>query len=210
MTDILQPDLTPIAGDVELIERATVYQGYFRVDRYRLRHSLFVGGMSAPIDREIFERGHAVAVLPYDPVRDEVVLIEQFRVGAYAAGRPAWLLEVVAGIIEPDETREAVARRETQEEAGLRLGRLEPVADVLASPGGTSESVAIFCGETDASRADGIHGLDAEGEDIRVVRMLADDAIANLNKGRIVAAPAVIALQWLALNRQDLRRRWSA
>ena len=197
-----------MADDVEIIERAAVYQGYFRVDRYRLRHRLFAGGMSMPITREVLERGHAVAVLPYDPIRDEVVLIEQFRVGAYAAGRPPWLIEIVAGIIEPGETSAAVARRETEEEAGLQLGRLEPVADVLASPGGTSESVAIFCGEADAGRADGIHGLDAEGEDIRVVRMAANDTIAALDNGRIVAAPAVIALQWLALNREDLRRRW--
>ena len=118
-----------MADDVEIIERATVYQGYFRVDRYRLRHSLFAGGMSAPIEREIFERGHAVAVLPYDSIRDEVVLIEQFRAGAYAAGRPAWLLEIVAGIIEPGETRETVARRETQEEAGLR-SMISPKAPV--------------------------------------------------------------------------------
>ena len=195
-----------MADDVEVIERTTVYQGYFRVDRYRL----FAGGMSAPIDREIFERGHAVAVLPYDPIRDEVVLIEQFRVGAYAAGRTAWLLEIVAGIIEPGETGEAVARREAQEEAGLHLGRLDPIANVLISPGGTSESVAIFCGEANAGTAEGIHGLHAEGEDIRVDRMPADDAIARLGDGRIVFAPAVIALQWLALNREDLRRRWRA
>ncbi len=195
--------------DLEIIDRSSVYQGYFRIDRYRLRHRLFAGGISPPVTREVLERGHAVAVLPYDATRDEVVLIEQFRIAAYSAGRAPWLIEIVAGLVEPGEETTATARRESLEEAGLHIGRLEPIADVLVSPGATSESVTIFCGEADASRAGGVHGLDTEGEDIRVFRMPADEAIASLQDRRIIFAPAVIALQWLALNREELRRRWA-
>ena len=92
--------------DIEIREKIAAYQGYFRIDRYRLRHRLHAGGWSAEMTREVFERCHAAAVLPYDPIRDEVVLIEQFRVGAYAAGWSPWLTEVIAGIIDPGNPRE--------------------------------------------------------------------------------------------------------
>ncbi len=198
-----------MSDEVEIIERTTAYRGYFRIDRYRLRHRLFAGGMSPPVMREVFERGHAVALLPYDPVRDEVVLIEQFRVGAYAAGRTPWLIEIVAGIMEPQEVPEEVARREATEETGLEIGRLAFITETMVSPGGTSETVTIYCGEADAGKADGIHGLADEGEDIRVMRQSAEAAIADVAAARIESAPAVIALQWLALNRDSLRRHWT-
>ena len=198
----------PPAKSVELIERETPFQGYFRIDRYTLRHTLFAGGMSEPLTREVFERGHAAAILPYDPARDTVVLIEQFRIGAYAAGRDPWLIEVVAGIIDDGETARDVALRELDEEAGLTAEQLEPIGEVLLSPGGTSETLALFCARVDASNAEGIHGLADEHEDIRVAAMPFADAVATLDRGDIVSAPAVIALQWLALHRDQLRKRW--
>lgn len=195
--------------DVEIIERRPVFQGYFRIDRYRLRHRLHGGGMSGEIVREVFERGHAVGVLPYDPVRREVVLIEQFRVGALAACEPPWLTEVVAGIIEPGESPEDVARREAREEAGLAVGALRPMVRYLSSPGGASETVTLFLGRVDAEGAGGIHGLDHETEDIRVMPMAAERAIAMVADGRIGNAMTVIALQWLALHEGEVRRQWS-
>jgi ADP-ribose pyrophosphatase len=200
------PELTE--RDVEILERDEAYRGYFRIDRYRLRHRLHTGGWSGPMTREVFERGHAAAVLPYDPVLDSVVFIEQFRVGAYAAGRPPWLLEVVAGIIEAGETAESVVRREAVEEAGCEIRELVPIADYLVSPGGTSESVAIFCGRVDASRAGGIHGKAEEHEDIRVIVLPFAEAKKRLEEGMIDNATALISLQWLALNRDRLRRTW--
>lgn len=198
----------PRSKSVELIERETPFQGYFRIDRYALRHALFAGGMSEAITREVFERGHAAAVLPYDPERDAVVLIEQFRIGAYAAGRDPWLVEIVAGIVDEGETPTDVVHRELHEEAGLTADLLEPIGDVMLSPGGTSETVALFCARADARDADGIHGLDEEHEDIRVAAVSFDEALAALNRGDVVSAPAVIALQWLALNRERLRKLW--
>jgi ADP-ribose pyrophosphatase len=165
--------------------------------------------MTGDVVREVFERGHATAVLPYDPVRDVVVLIEQFRAGAYAAGSDPWLIEIVAGIIEESESPDAVARREAVEEAGLTLSELQPIGEVFVSPGGSTETVTIFCGRCDASTAGGIHGIDDEDEDIRVIVQPFVAAFADLGAGRIRSAPAVIALQWLALNRAELRARWA-
>ncbi len=196
--------------DVEILARTRGYDGYLKVDKYRLRHRHHDGGWGGEIDREMIERGHAVGVLPYDPARDEVVLIEQFRLGAYAAGRPPWQIEIVAGIIEPGEAREDVGRRETLEEAGCVIGELVHVCDFLTSPGVMSETVAIYCGRTDASNAGGVFGVAEEGEDIRAFVVSTDEALSLLADGRIVNSPAIVALQWLGLNRDDLRRRWSA
>jgi len=195
--------------DFQLIEKSTPFQGYFRIDLYRFRHRLFAGGWSGEITREVFERGHAVVVLPYDPERDAVVMIEQFRIGAAAAGVPMWQLECVAGIIDEGETPEAVARREAQEEAGCEILDLIPVYHYLASPGGTSETVRLFCGRIDSRGLGGIHGLPEEHEDIRVEVVPFAEARARLEGGRIGNAPTIIALQWLLLNRDSLRQRWS-
>lgn len=196
--------------DVETIESETVWKGYFRMDRLRLRHRLFAGGWGKPITREIFERGHAAALLPYDPVRDEVVLIEQFRPGAFTAGIEPWLVEIVAGIIEDGETAEGVARRETVEEAGCTVTDIIPMMEILTTPGASSERIAIFLGRVNARGVGGIHGLVDEGEDIRVFTESLDAALARLADGGIVNVTAVVALQWLSLNRDTLRRSWAA
>ena len=199
----LQPD-----ERIEIIERTTPFKGYFQVDRYRLRHRKFDGGWTDEMAREIFERGHAAAVLLYDPKMDHVVLIEQFRLGAHTAGLEPWLIEVVAGIIDPGETAEAVVRREAVEEAGCEITALHPIGQFLATPGGSSESLVIFCGRVDASKAGGIHGLDHEGEDIRVLPMSRAAAEQKLAEGAILNMTAVLALQWLALNYTELMRIW--
>jgi ADP-ribose pyrophosphatase len=194
--------------DVEIIEKTTPYQGYFQVDVYRLRHRKFDGGWTQPLTRELFERGHATAVLLYDPERDAVVLVEQFRIGAHAAGFDPWLVEVVAGIIEAGEDPAEVARREAVEEAGRVITDLEPIGTFFLSPGGSSETLVLYCGRVDSRGAGGVHGLDHEGEDIRVVVLPPDEALARVMATRGANANAVIALQWLALNRESLRARW--
>jgi len=196
--------------DVEILEKQTVWKGRFQIDRYTLRHRLHGGGWSEPFVREVFERGHAAAVLPYDPFLDRVVLIEQFRPGAYAAGRHPWLVEIVAGIIDPGETAEAVVRREAWEEAHVELGEVEPIASCLVTPGACSESLDIFVGRTDARDAGGVYGLKHEHEDIRVFTLATDEVAALLAGRKIENAVAIIALQWLLLNRMQLRNRWGA
>jgi len=196
--------------DFEIIATEVAFQGFFRIERYRLRHRLFSGAWSGELVRELFERGHAAAVLPYDPVRDEVVLIEQFRIGALHAPGGPWLLEIVAGMMESEETADEVVRREAQEEAGCRIEALVPIFEYLVSPGGTSERISLFCGKVDARSVGGVHGCSAEGEDIRATAVGLDEALAMLASGRINSASPIIALQWLSLNRDRLRREWSA
>lgn len=195
--------------DVEIIARETLYRGFFSLDLYRFRHRLFNGEMSGEVRREIFERGHAAVLLPYDPVRDEVVLVEQIRIAAWDSSETPWLLEMVAGMIEEGESVEDVARREAVEEAGLIVGRTKPVLSYLASPGGTSERLSILVGEVDATQAKGIHGLVEENEDIRVHVVSREQAYQCVEEGSIDNAASVIALQWLQLHYEQLRKEWN-
>jgi ADP-ribose pyrophosphatase len=195
---------------IDIRERKTVYQGFFRIDHFRLRHRLYAGGWSPELSREIFLRHDAAAILLYDSQRDTLVFIEQFRLAAHLAGFPAWQLEIVAGIIDTDEPAAAVARREAQEEAGLSvIGEILPIHRFLPSPGGSTETVDLFCGRVDAGKAGGIHGLADESEDIKVVVKSADEAFAMLEAGVIQNAFTLIALHWFAAKRETLRRLWA-
>jgi ADP-ribose pyrophosphatase len=203
MTDRLPED-----PRVDLVERATLYQGFYRMDRYRLRHRRFDGGWSGIMSREVLVRPPAAAVLPYDPLRDAVVLIEQFRIGALAAGAEPWLVEVVAGVIEPGETPESVVRREAVEEAGCTIAALEPIGRVLPSPGGDAELIHLYCGRVDSAGLGGLHGVADEHEDIRAFVLPFAEAYRRVIEAPVTNANALIALQWLALNRERLRRLW--
>lgn len=206
-----KPENVPVTfakNDVEIIARETLYSGFFSMELYRFRHRLFNGEMSGEIKREIFERGHAAVLLPYDPVHDQVVLVEQVRIAAYETSDTPWLLEMVAGMIEEGESVEDVARREALEEAGLVIGRTKPVVSYLASPGGTTERSSIMVGEVDATTAEGIHGLADENEDIRVHVVSREQAYQWVEEGLIDNAASVIALQWLQLHYQTLRHEW--
>ncbi|WP_318464461.1 ADP-ribose diphosphatase [Photobacterium leiognathi] len=193
--------------DVDILAKETVYQGFFKMVKYRFRHQLFAGGWSGEISREMFERGHAAALLPYDPITDEVVLIEQFRVGAMAAGCEPWQLEIVAGMIDhQDESAEDVVKREAVEEAGLTVAELEKVTRYLSSSGGCSEMLDIFVGTVDSTQAGGIHGLAEESEDIRVHVVSREQAYEWVESGKIENAASIIALQWLQLNYSRLQK----
>ncbi len=197
-------------ADLEIIEREVCYQGFYRLARLRLRHRLFAGGMSPPIVRELIEKGDVAAILLYDPQRDEVVMIEQFRVGAHADPRGPWLLEIVAGLIEDGETAADVARREAREEAGCLVQQLRPISSFYVSPAKTSQRTHLFLGRVDSSNAGGIHGLADEGEDTRVVRLAAAEAIACAEEGRIDSAWPLVALFWFARHRPTVREEWLA
>ena len=191
--------------EFEILEQETVYNGFFRLENYRLRHTLFKGGWSPVIGRELFRRGTCVAVLLYDPDADKVVLIEQFRIGAIADPERAWQIEIVAGAVEEGETPEEVAHREAKEEAGCDILELKLINCFYTTPGGSSEKISLFYGRVDSSRTGGVHGLEHEDEDILVYAVDFEEAYRMLEHGRIESGVPIVALQWLALQRRNLR-----
>ena len=194
--------------DVVIERREHCFQGFYRLDRLDLKHRLFAGSMGPTITRELFVRPDAVCVLPYDPHTDSVVLVEQFRIGALDKSAKPWLLEIVAGLIDTDEQPEDVARREALEEADLSLHELLPVMTYYPSPGGSDERVYLYIGRCSAEGVGGIFGVAEEGEDIRVHVWPLADALAAVQDGRIDNAASIIALQWLALNKQQVQADW--
>lgn len=191
--------------DHEILSVETPFKGFFRVERYRLRHRRFAGGWSPVIEREIFIRNHAVGILPYDPRLDRVLVVEQFRTAAVVAGRSPWTLEVPAGMIRQGETPESVAHRELEEETGLKAKELIPLYTFMPSPGGSSETIWLYAALVDLSSAGGLAGVAGEDEDIRIVVLDAEEAIGRLARNDVDNAITIMSLQWLAMNRERLR-----
>jgi ADP-ribose pyrophosphatase len=210
MSAAAPPSDPPGHPDVEIIEAATAFERFLRMDVVRFRHRRFSGEWSQPLTHDVLRRGQAVAVALYDPDRDAVVLVEQLRLPALLAGASPWQIEVVAGLVDAGEPPELVAVRETREEAGLALGgELVPIQRYLPSPGASDESVLLFCARVDATAAAGVHGLAQEGEDIRVVVKSMAEIEALLDAGAIENGHTLVALYWLVRHRDELRRRWA-
>lgn len=195
--------------DVRVLETQTVYQGFFQLRRLTLQHRLFAGGWNQPLVRELFERGDAVGVLPYEPETDSLILLEQFRPGALRAGESPWMLELVAGVVEAGEPDPAVAHREALEEADCEMSELLPIARYYPSAGACTEQVRLFCGRVTRAGVGTVQGEDGEGEDILVHRVPRAEALAMLARGEIVNGHTLVALQWLQLQGDSLRQRWS-
>jgi ADP-ribose pyrophosphatase len=194
--------------DLEIGDQQLAYDGFYKLRQLRLRHRRFDGDWSPQLRRELIHRPAAVAVLLYDPQREQIALVEQFRVGAIAERNP-WMLELVAGLIDADDADpEAVARREALEEAGCEIAELVPVADYFVSPGGSDEYLHLFCGRCDLDGVGGIHGVAEEGEDIRVHVLPVAAVFALLDAGQIRNAHTLMALLWLRNRHQALRDRW--
>lgn len=198
--------MTP--AKVQGLTRASGYDGFFKIGLYRFRHELFEGGESPEILREVFERGSAAAVLPFDPSLDRILMIRQFLIGAHLAGVHNRPLQVVAGMIEEGEEGSDVDRREAIEEADCPIGDIVPGPAFLSSPGGSSERTLTYVARADLSKAGGIHGLAKEDENILTVLLSPEEAFARLDAGEIEAAHSVILLQWLRLNIDRLRAQW--
>jgi ADP-ribose pyrophosphatase len=200
--------LTFGAQDVRVLDNQKVFSGYFAVRRLTLQHRQFAGGWSEAIVREVFERGDAVAVLPYDPVTDSLVMIEQFRPGAMRGDDSPWMLELIAGVVEAGERDEDVAHREAMEEAGCTLTELVPIATVFPSAGACSEQVRLFCGRVSGAAVGELQGLQHEGEDILVHSVPRSAALELVANNRVPNGHTLIALQWLHIHGEALRRRW--
>ena len=184
-----------------LESRTIRYQGFYRIDSVEFKHDWHSGESSPVLEREIFVRGNVVGVLPYDPQTDQVALVEQFRIGAMYQEPDPWMIEIIAGMINTDESPSEVAIRESREEAGITLESVELISHYLASPGASSEEVFVYFAETDLSGVYGTHGLAEEDEDILVRIVPAEQAIAMLDTREVRNALSIIALQWLKLKR---------
>ncbi len=196
-------------NDYTVEKREVLFQGDFlRLARYTLKHRLFNSHWSSSFNCEVLERKSAVAILPYDPLLDRVILIEQFRPGALADPNSPWLLEVPAGIYNENESPEEVAYREMIEETGCEVLMLHPIFEFFVSPGGANEYLHLYCSKVDARTIEGIHGLAEENEDIRVINLSADEAFSELYSGRIKTAPALLSLMWLQIHRKKLQNMW--
>jgi ADP-ribose pyrophosphatase len=195
------------AGEVFAAVPDPAHAGFFAVDVHRLRHRRFDGGMSPTLTREVFVVGDAVTVLPYDPVRDRVLLIEQFRMGPFGRGDPLpWQLEAIAGRIDPGESPEDAARREAVEEAGLVLGTLEPVAQYYPTPGAVAEYLYSYVALCDlADGVAGVFGAAEEAEDIKGHLVSFDRLIEVMAAGEITNAPLLLTVLWLQRERARLR-----
>nr|WP_320114641.1 NUDIX domain-containing protein [uncultured Desulfuromonas sp.] len=187
---------------IDILEQRCVYDGFFALNRFVVRHECFDGALSAPLVRERIDRARAAAVLLHDPDRDCVVLVEQFRIGAVADTHSAWLMECPAGMIEPGEQPKDVALRECLEEVGRQPVTLQQIGEYYVSPGGSSEKITLYYGQIDSTGLDGaICGVAHEGEDIRVLVRPWHEIEQQLDEGRITNATTLIALQWLQVTR---------
>jgi ADP-ribose pyrophosphatase len=190
----MNPDDKPTAPQqVEIHRREHLVDDFFRLDAVEYSFQLFDGSMSAPVRRLTLERGDSVAALLVDDA-GRVWLIEQFRIATWPAG-PGWLVETAAGIVAPGESPEAALRREVFEETGFEIERLEPIASVYLSPGGSSERVHLYCAGVRSRRGVG-GGVAAEGEDIRLVAFSRDELAQAWRAGRFVDAKTLLAVQW--------------
>lgn len=195
-------------NNVSIRSKSTVFKGFFSVNEYTLQHTLFSGEKSEFFTREIFERGDAVVVMPYDIKQDKVLLIEQFRPGALRSGESPWLLEFIAGMFDENESSVEVAIREAKEEANISLSSddLQPIMQYLSSPGGMSERIYLYLARFDSEQVNNgaVYGLPGENEDILLHLVSRSHALDLLAQGKITNAATIIGLQWLALNYKSL------
>ena len=195
-------------SDVKVEKRTTCYKGFLRVDELLLSHRLIEGGWSGTMKRELLVKDRAVAVLMFDPERGEVVLVRQFRVGMMDEPGSPWLLETVAGMIEAGEAPEDVVIRESMEEANLKPENILKICEYYNSPGTTNEKVYLYCGRVDSSNAGGVHGIDAEHEDIEVVVIPFTTLVGAVESGLVNNAMTIIATLWLEKNMSKVLAQW--
>ena len=200
----------PAHPDLRILGHDIAFKRHLRVDVYRFNHRLFSGEWSGERVYDVIRRGAAVGVLLYDPEREAVVLVEQFRLPPLLAGYSPWVIEVVAGLVDREnETHEEVGLRETKEEAGVEVvGELVPIQRYVPMPGNSDETITLFCGRVDSAKAGGIFGIADEHEDIRVVVKPLAELEAMVDAGQIDTGHTLICLYWLLRHRTELRRRW--
>ncbi|MBF0145996.1 MAG: NUDIX domain-containing protein [Magnetococcales bacterium] len=194
--------------DVELIETKEVYRGFFRLFKVLLRYRRFDGRMSGPVTLEALERGEGVAVILYDPERDCVGLVRQFRIGAHLRENRGWVLELAAGSCQGQADVQAVALKEVREETGWTPSVLEHVNTFYISPSGTTERIHLFLGIFDSRIPPSASGVLEEEEDIQTVTIPFPQVLEMMAQGEINAASVILGMQWLQINRPRLQARF--
>tara|TARA_R110002096_G_scaffold181511_8_gene359209 strand:- start:16 stop:606 length:591 start_codon:yes stop_codon:yes gene_type:complete len=193
--------------DWKIHNKHLAYDGYFKLFRYELSHEKYNGEVTPLLQRELVKRSDAVAMVAYDPVTDEVVLVEQFRMGAVSEEQP-WLIEIVAGLIEEGELPEQVVVRESLEEIGCKPSELIKIAGFYTSPGGNSEWIHLYIGRVSVQELGDSGGLEEEDEDIKITVVPASDVPYMLSTGEVRSSITLVGLQWFVMNRENIRQQW--
>lgn len=186
--------VTKPPSKVEILSEERMLTAFINVDSVTFRHETFAGGMSAPVERQVYRTRQACAVLIYDTAIDRLILVRQFRIQAHMNGH-GWVIELAAGMLDDGEDPAEAAVREVAEETGYEVHRLEPISTCLTAPGVMTERIHIFYAEV-AGRARIATGLDEEGEDIETLALTPDEADALLKSGEICDAKTIIGLMW--------------
>lgn len=195
--------MLPDVNKIVVKSHKRAFDGFYKIDEIIFDHPTFSGEMIHDVRREVIVRRDAVAVLPYDPVHDTVLLTRQLRIASSGKSESPWIIELIAGLVDkPDEAFINVAEREAKEEAGLTLSNLMPICDFFTSVGGSNEKLYLFLALTDLSDAGGYFGLMEEKEDIDAFVVSREEAMDMMENGEIQTASTIIALQWLAMNYQ--------
>lgn len=192
------------ASDVTIESREFLFRGFIQVEKVNIRHRLFNRSDYSPlIQRELVHRPEAAGVLLYDDQQQRFALIEQFRIGALNDVESAWQLEVIAGVLDGDESPETCIRRESLEESGCEIKELQHLFSFYPSAGACSEFFHLYVAEVNLPLTGGIFGMPDEGENIQLHLFDYSELTLLLKNGRLRNAPVIMALQWLAQHLQQ-------
>ena len=172
----------------KIINKKNLYKGFFEMNELSFIHKRYNGTWSNEIKREIFTGSQVASLLPYDPIKKEIILIQQFRTGAISKYKGSYLYEIVAGIIDKNETPEKTAARECYEETGCKVKKIIPIQSYFLSPGSSESYYHLYLGEVESFNGTRIQGLEKEDEDIlvssfkvnKVRKMLDNNMILNV------------------------------
>jgi len=194
--------------DVEILNESVLSERFFTLKQYKVKHSSFLEGDCPAVVRERLEGKTAVSILLFDPRKDAIVCVEQFRIGLMGVAERAWSIETVSGFCDiAHEQPHEVAAREVFEETGCELQDLIEVGEFFVSPGSSTERITVFVGCVDSTTVSGVHGLAHEGEEIRPLVISRETAVSQLFE-ELNSTSIIIALQWLQLNLDELNQRW--
>ena len=184
----------------KILNKKNLYNGFFKMNEIVLKYKKYDGNWSNSIKRELFGGAQVAAVLPYDPISKEIILIQQFRPGTISKDINHYLDEIVAGIIDEGESPEITAKRECLEETGCEVKKLIPIQGYFPAPGSSESFYHLFLGEVESFQGSKIQGLENENEDIFVKCFKIEDVKKKMEEGKIINGLTLIALQWFFLN----------